>query len=300
MELDAILSSKNPTYSKVKKYIDKYDENNYYKIIGGLNKFSKKDVKVICKNIIINSNDRNIIERVCMDIDVLVAYEYDYYKEIISIISTKGITGQWIDVLNKRLLKDSKKTLEDVFSDFSLKVPCNIKYDLAIICALFCNYNDRYIDEVEIEKKKIIEICKKVNHIMSIYIKNIFKFLYCVCNKYELTKKECETFVNEFFYNYPQECREFIKKSSYDNKCAIICLIKEKIEDYEYEESIKNGMEIFKPDMMRMLEYRKYQFKINQKINKMAKEYSIIDSLFKQSTILYGKKVRNDSSDIRR
>ena len=49
-------------------------------------------------------------------------------------------------------------------------------------------------------------------------------------------------------------------------------------------------MEIFKPDTKRMIEYRKFQFKQNKEINKLASKKSIIGSLFKSNTILYGGK----------
>lgn len=49
-------------------------------------------------------------------------------------------------------------------------------------------------------------------------------------------------------------------------------------------------MEIFKPDTKRMIEYRKFQFKQNKEINKLASKKSIFGSLFKSNTILYGRK----------
>ena len=80
----------------------------------------------------------------------------------------------------------------------------------------------------------------------------------------------------------PENYREFRDK--------YFGLVSNYVLDEVQEEKIKYNMEIFKPDTKRIIEYRKYQFKQNKEINKMASQKSILGNFFKSNTILYGKR----------
>ena len=77
---------------------------------------------------------------------------------------------------------------------------------------------------------------------------------------------------------------------NYASETVFMKDLKNKVKLYDEEEKIKYNMEIFKPDTKRIIEYRKYQFKQNKEINKMASQKSILGNFFKSNTILYGKR----------
>lgn len=291
MDLDKILLEQDITYKKIKEFIDSGDEDNYYKILSRISRFPENDAKIVCKKIINNSNNKDMIDRTCMEIITFIQYDYDYYNEIINIISLKNINGTWIDEMEDKLLEDSSKTIKNVFKDFSDEIPQNISYDISIITRLLDEYDEKYIKNLKIEKKRVIEVCKRLNHIMTINVKNILKLFYCISSEYELNSEESKVFLDEFFTNYPSVCKTFIDENkNYDSKTTFIKDLKNKVEQHNKEEKVKYNMEIFKPDTKRMIEYRKFQFKQNKEINKLASKKSIIGSLFKSNTILYGRK----------
>ena len=80
------------------------------------------------------------------------------------------------------------------------------------------------------------------------------------------------------------------ENKNYDSENIFTKYLKNKVKLYDEEEKIKYNMEIFKPDTKRIIEYRKYQFKQNKKINKIARQKSILANLFKSNIILYGKR----------
>ena len=104
-------------------------------------------------------------------------------------------------------------------------------------------------------------------------------------------KEQLQIYLYDFFQNYPSICKMFIEKNkNYDSETVFIKDLKNKVKLYDEEEKIKYNMEIFKPDTKRIIEYRKYQFKQNKEINKMASQRSILGNLFRSNTILYGRK----------
>ena len=291
MNIDEILSDQDNNYESIKDILEDYDEDNYYKILFSINKFKEQDRKIICKKIITNSNNKNIVERTCMEIITFIQYEYEYYKEIIEIISLKNFSGMWIDEVKDKLIEDSGKTIVNVFEDFSKEVPQNIMYDIQIITKLLDKYDEKYIKVLKIEKNKIIKACKRINYVMTTDVKNILKMYYYFSVKYRLTLKEYKSFLEIFFNNYPNICKEFIEKNNdYDKDSGFIKYLQNKIEQYNKEENIKYDMEIFKPDTRRMIEYRKMQLKQNKKMNKEASKYSFLANMFKSNTILYGRR----------
>ena len=223
---------------------------------------------------------------------MFIKYDYDYFKEIINTNAIKNIDGRWNDKIKDKLLEDSEKTIVSAFEDFSKEQPESIQYDIKIITRLLEKYDEKYIKNLKIDKKIIIEVCKKMNYIMTINVKNVLKLFYCISCEYKLNSSEIRLFLNTFFTNYPSVCKTFFVKENkdYNSKTIFIEDLKSKIEQYDKEEKVKYDMEIFKPDTKRMIEYRKFQFKQNKEINKLASKKSIIGSLFKTNTILYGRK----------
>ena len=291
MDLEKILLEQDITYEKIKEFINSEDEDNYYKILSRISRFPENDAKIICKEIINNSKNEDIIDRACMEIITFIQYDYDYYKEIININAIKNIDGTWNDEIKDKLLDDSEKTIVSVFEDFSKEQPESISYDIKIITRLLDKYDEKYIKNLKIDKKKVIEVCKKINYIMTINVKNVLKFFYCISCEYKLNLGEISLFLNVFFANYPSVCKTFIEENkNYDSKTIFIKDLKNKVEQHDKEEKVKYDMEIFKPDTKRIIEYRKFQFKQNKEINKIASKKSIIGSLVKSNTILYGRK----------
>lgn len=291
MDIDKILLEQDINYESIKDFLEEYNEDNYYKILSKINKFPENDAKIVCKRIINNSNNEDMIDRACMEIITFIQYDYNYYKDIISITSLKNIDGTWIDEIKDKLLEDSSKTIKNVFEDFSDEMPKNISYDIKIITRLLDKYDEKHIKNLKIEKKRVIEVCKRINHIMTINVKNVLKLFYCISSEYKLNLEENSSFLDEFFTNYPSVCKTFMEKDkNYDKKTVFIKDLKNKLEQHDKEEKIKYNMEIFKPDTKRIIEYRKFQFKQNKEINKMASKKSIIGSLFKSNTILYGRR----------
>lgn len=291
MDIDKILLEQDINYESIKDFLEEYNEDNYYKILSKISKFPENDAKIVCKRIINNSNNEDMIDRACMEIITFIQYDYNYYKDIISITSLKNIDGTWIDEIKDKLLEDSSKTVKNVFEDFSDQMPKNISYDIKIITRLLDKYDEKHIKNLKIEKKKVIEVCKRINHIMTINVKNILKLFCCISSEYKLNLGENSSFLDEFFTNYPSVCKTFIEEDkNYDEKTVFIKDLKNKVKQHDKEEKIKYNMEIFKPDTKRIIEYKKFQFKQNREINEMARKKSILGNLFKSNTILYGRR----------
>lgn len=291
MNIDEVLSNQDNNYESIKDILENYDEDNYYKILFSINKFKEQDMKKICKKIIINSNNENLVEKACMQIVTFIQYEYEYYKEIIEIISLKKFNGMWINEIKDKLIEDRYKTIVDIFEDFGKKTPQNILYDIEIITRLLDKYNEKYFRELKIKKNKIIESCKRINYITTINVKEMLKMFYYFSAEYRLTLEEIKSFLDIFLKNYPSVCNQFLeKKEKYDNDTDFIKYLQNKMEQYNKEENIKYDMEIFKPDTRRIIEYRKMQLKQNKKMNKEVSKYSFLADIFKSNTILYGRK----------
>lgn len=133
MNIDQILLEQEISYDSVKNFFEEYNEDNYYKILSKISRFSKNDAKILCKKIIMNSNNKDIIDRICMKIIRVIPYDYGYYKEIICIISLKKIEGTWIKDIEDKLIENSNETIQDVFQNFSNQIPQNVIYDIEII-----------------------------------------------------------------------------------------------------------------------------------------------------------------------
>ncbi|MGN1012984.1 MAG: hypothetical protein ACI4ON_04040 [Clostridia bacterium] len=291
MDIDKVLLEQDINYESIKDFLEEYDEDNYNKILSNISKFIESDAKIICKIIIDRSNNEELIDRACMEIITFIKYDYNYYRDIICITSLKKIEGIWIDEIKDKLLEDSNKTIKNVFEDFSDEIPQNIIYDIEIISRLLDKYDEEYIKNLTIEKNRVIEVCKRINHIMIINVKNVLKLFYCISSEYKLDSGENSSFLDEFFQNYPSVCKTFIEEEkNNDPKEIFIKDLKKKVEQYDKEEKIKYNMEIFKPDTKRIIEYRKFQLKQNKEINKMASKKSILGNLFKSNTILYGRR----------
>ena len=86
MDLDKLLLKEDISYEKVKDFISEENEDNYYKILSRISRFPENDAKIICKEIINNSKNEDIIDRACMEIITFIQYDYDYYKEIIMVL----------------------------------------------------------------------------------------------------------------------------------------------------------------------------------------------------------------------
>lgn len=292
MDIDKVLLEQNINYESIKDFLEEYNEDNYIKILSNISRFIENDAKTVCKIIIDRSNNQVLIDRACMAIITFIQYEYNYYRDIICITSLKNINGNWIDEIIDKLLEDSIKTIKNVFEDFSDENPQNITYDIEIISRLLDKFDEKYIKNLKIEKNRVIEVCKRINHIMTINVKNILKLFYCISSEYKLNSDENSSFLDEFFKNYPSICKTFIEeeKNNNDSKEIFIKYLKEKVEQYDKEVKIKYNMEIFKPDAKRIIEYRKLQLKQNKEINEMASKKSILGNLFKSSLILYGRR----------
>lgn len=291
MEINEILSRQHIKYEDVKDIIENYNENNFSKILSNIYKFEENDIKIICKKIISNTKSKNIIERVCSEIINFIEFDFEYYKEIVKIILFKKLNGIWTDEIIDCLIENDSRTILEAFEDFGEEIPQNVIYDIQIIIRLLEKYNEIYFKELKLEKSKIIEICKRINYITIMNVKNILKMYYYFTINYELTLEECKSFLLTFFENYPSVCKQFLEENeNYDSNTDFINYLQSKIQLYDKEENIKNQMKIFKPDSKRMIEYRKMQLKLNKKMNEEARKYSFLANSFKTNTILYGRR----------
>lgn len=290
-KVDNILLEKNLNYEKIKEFIEGQNEENYYKILNRINNFDEESKKIICKEVIIRADNENLVDRACMEISTFIKYDYNYYKEIIEEIAEKEYHSTWIEAIKDKLIEDSSITLQYVFEDFSNEVPTNINFDIEIIKRFIDKYDEKHIKDLRLEKEQVIVVCKRLNYIITINLKNVLKIYCCFDNKFKFSENEVEKFLDQFFFDFPYVCKKFIEQNNNHYKeLKIIEYLKKRIEKFDKEEKIKFNMEIFHPDKMRINQYRKYQLKQNKEINKKASKYSIFIDLCKSNTILYGKK----------
>lgn len=288
--IEDILSKENLSYEKIKIFIDEKNKDNYYKILHRINAFDEKSQKKVCKEVIIMADDQNIVNQACMEIITFISYNYDFYKEVIEIISKKNYHGTWIDEIIDKLIEDSTKTIPYVFEDFSKDIPNNIDFNLEIINRIVNKYDKKYIEYLNLKREEAIVICSRLNYIMTINYMNVLNIYYEFDNKFKFSKIEIKKFLDEFFFNFPYICKKFIEENNdYDKNLNIIKYLKNKVKIFDKEEKIKFDMKIFNPDKMRIIQYRKYQLKQNKEINKNARKHSLLE-LCKSNTILYGKK----------
>lgn len=303
-DIDKVLSEKELKYKNIQEFLKERNEEIYYKILYSITKFTERDRKKVCKTIIANTNNEDVINQVCMQIITFIQYNYEYYKEISEIIAIKKLNGIWVNELIYKMICDYKNTLVYVFDDFSKEIPQNTVYDIQIITRFLDRYNEKYLEVINMEKKNIIEFCKRLNYIMTINIKNILRVFYFFSINYKLKSEEYSSFLETFFSNYPSICKEFIKSSECKNvQNDFVLELSKKVIQHDDEEKLKYSMEIFKPDIKRMNEYGKYLAKQNRMINKDARNKSLFVKLTKQNTILYGRRygipvIRKESSTV--
>lgn len=287
-KLKDLLIKEKIEFSEIANYLDNDDCEKIYMILNNIDKFDLEDKKNIIKKIIIATNNKKLIDKACLCIKSYIEYECEYYREILRIISKKDISSTWISEIEKDLLNDLPKVIQEVLEDFSLNKPLNVEYDLLIINKLLENYDEvRYLEKVNISDVQAISICNKLNYVITIYSEKIFRFYIFIIEKIGLKKEQYKEFIDIFFFNYPYLCKKEISNYSFENSTGVIEYIKDKIETLDKEDKLKYNMTIFKPNIQRMKEYKKYLSNENKEINKRANEMSVFRNFFSVSTILY-------------
>lgn len=62
-----------------------------------------------------------------------IEYEYNYYKNVLIIISNKQMHGTWISEIERRLLEDNPRTIQEVLLISYLKKQQKIELKIGII-----------------------------------------------------------------------------------------------------------------------------------------------------------------------
>ena len=291
LEIKNTLKNDNLDYNDIDKYLKDCDDIILNELLNNIVKFNLESKKILLNNIIIKSSNKNIVDRSCMYIVTYIEYEYNYYKNVLIIISNKQMHGTWISEIEKRLLEDNPRTIQEVFDDFYLEKPLNINYDLMLINKFLENYDEKkYLEQVNFSSEQAICICRKLNYILTINSKNILKFYYYIINRLNLNEIQFKQFIDIFFFNFPYVCKNFILNNDLDTKCLIKNYMDDKIKKFDLENEIKFNMSIFKPNIQRSKEFRRYQANQNKEINKQANEMSILRDIVQTNTILYSNK----------
>lgn len=291
LEVQNILKNDNLDYNNIDKYLKDGHDEILNELLNNINKFNLESKKILLNQIIIKTANKDIIESACMRIISYIKYEYSYYKNILKVIANKQIHGTWISEIKRRLLEDNPKTMYEVFEDFSFEKPLDINYDLMIINKFLEQYDEKkYLEKVIVSSEQAISICRKLNYILTINTKNILRFYCYIINTYNLTENQFKQFMDTFFFNFPYVCKEFVLNNNLDDKCLIRKYLDSKINDFDSENEVKFNMSIFKPNIQRVKEYRRYQANQSKEINKQAQEMSILRKLCKTNTILYSNR----------
>lgn len=289
-ELEKILENNNLNYEMIKEYIDMKKVEIWNRILGKINLFDEESRKLVCMEIIKNTNDINLINNVCMEIITFIEYDYHYYKEIVTIIVENNEHDEmWIEEMKLKLLEDHIMTIQECFDDFSNENPLNVKYDIAIIVKFLERYNEKYLTNINLDRKKVLLLCDRLNDILTINVKNILNLYFYYDKIFSFDIDELNIFFNRFVFNFPSICEDFIEKNNIE-KSSMFDIMREKIKEFKTEQKIKFDMEIFKPTNERYLKYRKQQIKQNTKVNNLARSKSLFWNMCKSNTILYGKK----------
>jgi len=293
LEVQKILKQDNLDYKDIDKYlVDSEEDDLLNELLNNIHKFNLESKKTILNQIIIKSNKKNIVEMSCMYILSYIEYEYSYYKNILKIIANKKMNGTWISEIKRRLLEGNPKTIQEVFEDFSLEKPLDINYDLMIINKFLEDYDEKkYLEGVIITSEQAISICEKLNYILTINTKSILRFYCYIIDIYNLSENQFKQFVDTFFFNFPYICKEFIMNNdNLGDNCLIKKYLDNKIKEFDLENEIKFNMNIFKPNIQRVKEYRRYQANQSKEINKQANEMSILRKIGQTNTILYSNR----------
>lgn len=293
LEVQKILKQDNLDYKDIDKYlVNSEDDDLLNELLNNINKFNLESKKTILNQIIIKSNKKNIVEMSCMYILSYIEYEYSYYKNILKNIANKKMNGTWISEIKRRLLEDNPRTMQEVFEDFSLEKPLDINYDLMIINKFLEEYDEKkYLEDVVINIEQAISLCRKLNYILTINTKNILRFYCYIIDIHNLSENQFKQFIDTFFFNFPYMCKEIIMNNDkLDDNCLIKKYLDNKIKEFDLENEIKFNMNIFKPNIQRVKEYRRYQANQSKEINKQANEMSILRKIGQTNTILYSNR----------
>lgn len=292
MSLDEKLQGKGLTLKDIEKYIDYRNIEFCNKILFKIHLFDNNSKKELLLNIIINNEDKSLIDTVCREIYTFVEYEFEYYREIIQRLIEKKINGQWASELKLKIVQDNRNLIQTVLKDFAKKKMKFAKFDIEIVEKLIDNYEEKYLDSIEeLSKEEVIIICKKLNYIMSINSLNIIRIVYYIDKMFHFDKKELGDILDKYIFNYPFLAKKFLQKISEEDEPIFFGYLNDRIMRFDNEEKIKNSMENFKPNAIRIVKYRERQMKQNKIINKESEEMSLIANLFRKDIILYGKKV---------
>ena len=178
LEMQNTLKNDNLDYNDIDKYLKDCDDIILNELLNNIAKFNLESKKILFNNIIIKASNKNVADRACMYIVSYIEYEYNYYKNVLIIISNKQMHGTWISEIERRLLEDNPRTIQEVFDDFYLEKPLNINYDLMLINKFLENYDEKkYLEQVNVSSEQAISICRKLNYILTINTKNILKKL---------------------------------------------------------------------------------------------------------------------------
>lgn len=292
-ELDNLLKHDNIDYKSIESYITNNDNDDIlFKIIHNIVKFNNQSQKQICENIIANTANKDLIKTTCNEISIFIPFDYDYYKKIIKLIISKNINENVIEKLEIDVLRNSKLALQEVFEDFSLEFPNDIDYDLSILQCLLHNYEEYSINlkNIAITKNQILEICKRLNYILTIEVSKILDLYFHFSNRFNFTEQELNIFLDKFIFNFPSTCKNFINNRNGQNDTLFMTYLKRKMESYDKDNKLKNNLKIYNPDIQRLNEYQKYLIMQNNEINDKSREMSVLWKLCKSNTILYGKR----------
>ena len=292
-ELEKLLKQNNLDYAIIENYINDNNENILFKIIHNITKFTDTSKKQIFENIIVNTNNKDLIETTCSKIAMFIPFDYDYYKKIIKLIISKNIKESIVEELERNILKKSSAALQDVFQDFSLEYPNNIDYDLSIIQCFLHNYIEysNNLEKVTINKNQTLQIFKRLNYILTIEVNKILDLFFYFNNIFNFDEEDLKIFLDTFIFNFPSICKEFInKKNEQNNDTLFMIYLKRKIETNDKDNNLKNKLKIYNYDVQRLNEYQKYLVMQNNEINDKSHEMSVFWKLCKSNTILYGNR----------
>ena len=290
-DLENILKNKNVHYDYVKNFLNTEDENILFKILHNIIKFDDDSKKKICETIIVNTDNKSLIETACREISTFIPFDYDYYKKILKITISKKIEGRWISEFINNILENSIIVLQEVFQDFSLDKPTDIDYDLSILQEFLHEY-DKYftnINKITISKEQALLICKRLNYILSIELKAILKLYFQFFTIFKFNQEDLDVFLKKFSFNYPSICKQFIKNEDM-NTSLFVDYLKKKNSIYDSDNSLKDSLSIFKPNFQRLSEYQRYQIIQSNEINEQSRGMSIFFDFCKPSTILYSNR----------
>lgn len=286
-ELKKIFLKENVKYDEISKYIENGQKKELEIIIDNIIKFDTQLKIKILVEMLQKSDCKEFSETICMNICEYVPYEYNYYKKVIMCVAEKMHYGRWIEEVKIKIVED-EIALNDVFEDFSKDIPANKQYDSEILNTLLEQYNEKYMLKISLKRGQAINVCKKINNIVTIHQINILN-IYCFFDKkFKFNKDEYKEFIEKFCFNYMHTVRNFLKNNTDDSE--MISYLKEIYEIRKEQNKQKMELKILAPNPRRIIQYMKYENKRNLELRKEADKQSIFFNMFKSSTILYGNR----------